>query len=263
MHLDDATAFIIDFMRHPRNDGYGTYGYELYLPIIVTAYIREIEGCTDHRSSIHNSSHAADLSPLFYEAAWNLCRQGILRPGIRRLGTQATDDGASGNGYSITSLGRAWLASDEPEPLLFEPTRIGELFRTLAQRLGIGFLQRAIEASRCHSFGGHLACCAMCGAAVESVLLAIAIARIGDEAEVLRNYRSSQGRRWLLNSITGNARQPVAERVRAAADLLSYWRDEAAHGTASSISEAEAHQALTRLLRFAQFANDSWQELTT
>jgi hypothetical protein len=45
-------------------------------------------------------------------------------------------------------------------------------------------------------------------------------------------------------------------------DLLSYWRDEAAHGTASEISETEAHTALGRLVRFAQFASDHWNELT-
>jgi hypothetical protein len=44
--------------------------------------------------------------------------------------------------------------------------------------------------------------------------------------------------------------------------LLSYWRDEAAHGTVSEIAEIEAHTALGRLVRFAQFTSDNWDELT-
>jgi hypothetical protein len=44
--------------------------------------------------------------------------------------------------------------------------------------------------------------------------------------------------------------------------LLSYWRDEAVHGTASQISETEAFTSLILLLRFAQYATDHWSELT-
>jgi hypothetical protein len=54
----------------------------------------------------------------------------------------------------------------------------------------------------------------------------------------------------------------IAEPFRSAIGLLSFWRDDAAHGLASEISEIEAHEALARLLRFAQFATENWEELT-
>jgi hypothetical protein len=65
-----------------------------------------------------------------------------------------------------------------------------------------------------------------------------------------------------LRGIVGQARTALAGPFRSATGLLTYWRDDAAHGLTSDISEIEAHEALSRLLRFAQFANDNWAELT-
>jgi hypothetical protein len=103
----------------------------------------------------------------------------------------------------------------------------------------------------------------MCGAAAESILLAVAIQKSGDEAATLTLYRTASGRRRVIEGIIGQARQTIAEPFRSATGLLSYWRDEAAHGLASAISEIEAHEALARLLRFAQFATENWDELTS
>ena len=42
MHIDDAAAFLVDFLRKPRpNHGYSTFGYEVYLPRVVVAYLQE------------------------------------------------------------------------------------------------------------------------------------------------------------------------------------------------------------------------------
>jgi hypothetical protein len=114
----------------------------------------------------------------------------------------------------------------------------------------------------CHRFGAYLACCAMCGAAAESILLAVAIAKSGDERATLTMYRAANGRRKVIDRVVGQARPTIAEPFRSATGLLAFWRDEAAHGPASTISEIEAHEALARLLRFAQFANDNWGEIT-
>jgi hypothetical protein len=110
MRVDDAASFIIDFLPTPRPDhGYRTYGYEIYLPNVIAAYLVEIEQSTEHISQLHDGRRAVELSPTFYEAAWELCRRGILRPGIRNSSAQATPDGASGNGYCLTALGRRWI----------------------------------------------------------------------------------------------------------------------------------------------------------
>jgi hypothetical protein len=263
MHIDDAAAFLVDFLRAPRPDhGYSTYGYDIYLPRVVVAYLQEIERSPEHllNSNLYNSPRAADLSPFFLEAAWELCRRGILRPGIRKFGAQT--DGGSGNGYCVTTLGRRWIDDGASAFFVADPDRLSQLFDKLSQRLGSGFLQRASEAVRCHAFGTYIGCCAMCGAAAESILLAVSIAKSGDEGATLKTYRAAGGRRKVVESVVGQARQPIGEPFRRAAELLSYWRDDAAHGLASTISEIEAHEALARLLRFAQFATENWAELT-
>jgi hypothetical protein len=136
------------------------------------------------------------------------------------------------------------------------------MFGKLSPQFGSGFLQRAAEAVTCHRFGAYLGCCAMCGAAAESILLAVAIAKSGDDVSTLAMYRAAQGRRKVIDRVVGQARQTIADPFRSATGLLSFWRDDAAHGLASAISETEAHEALARLTRFAQFAAENWDDLT-
>jgi hypothetical protein len=137
------------------------------------------------------------------------------------------------------------------------------MFGKLSPQFGSGFLQRAAEAVTCHRFGAYLGCCAMCGAAAESILLAVAIAKNGDDvAATLAMYRAPNGRRKVIDRIVGQVRPVIAEPFRSATGLLSFWRDDAAHGLASGISEIEAHEALARLIRFAQFAAENWDDLT-
>jgi len=127
---------------------------------------------------------------------------------------------------------------------------------------GDGFHQRAQEAIKCHHSLAYLACCAMCGAAAESLLLAAATAQIGNEAEALKIYLTSGGRRRLEQRLTGTMPGPVPGRFRTLLDLLSYWRDASAHGASTDISEIEAFDAIGRLLRLAHLASDHWTELT-
>jgi hypothetical protein len=101
----------------------------------------------------------------------------------------------------------------------------------------------------------------MAGAAAESVLLATAIAKTKDEAQVLSEYRTSSGRARVIKRITGG--NPVlGGRFADALGILAFWRDDAGHGTASTIGEIEAHEAISRLLRLAQFTSDNWEALT-
>ena len=44
--------------------------------------------------------------------------------------------------------------------------------------------------------------------------------------------------------------------------LLKYWRDEAAHGRQSDISDNESFTSLVLLLRFSLFAKDNHEVLT-
>lgn len=261
LHIEDAVAFVVNCIAKPRpTAAYSSYGYEVYLPNIVAAYLMEVEPTSAHSSTVRDSPRARELAPTFSEAAWDLCRRGILRPGVQTIGSQG--DGGTGHGYAVTAFGRDWISKGSLIPLLFDQSRLSRLFDTLSKRLGRGFQQRATEAATCHALGCYLASCAMCGAAAESIVLAAAIAKNRDEADVLKTYLASQGRRRTIDAVIHGARPSIAEPFRAATSLLSYWRDESAHGRASDISEIEAHTALGRLVRFAQFASDNWSELT-
>ncbi len=62
--------------------------------------------------------------------------------------------------------------------------------------------------------------------------------------------------------VDAQAKQEIAGQFQRATGLPSYWRDKAAHGTVSNISEIEAHEAIASLLCFAQFIHNNWNELT-
>jgi len=199
----------------------------------------------------------------FYDAAWELCRRGILRPGkIIPRGVSMTS--ALADSYSITASGKAWLNehADDQSLIPNDPGRLTEILLKFEPRFGHGFKQRAAEAVACHRFGNHLACCVMAGAAAESILLAVAIQKSGDESMILKEYGGSQGRKKITDKICLGLSGALAEQFKSLCSLLNYWRDQAGHGTASTISEIEAFHAISRLLRFAQFSSDNWTTLT-
>ena len=75
------------------------------------------------------------LSPLFYNAAWELCRRGIIRPGISEYGAQDTQDGSAGNGYSITPFGQQWLQEDASDDFVpTEPERFAQMLEPYKER---------------------------------------------------------------------------------------------------------------------------------
>jgi hypothetical protein len=254
----DATNLLIGWLREPDHGGYSAYGYDIYLPALVRAYLSK-QGIHHH----DQEGKLREMIPMLYAAAWDLCRRGILRPGIHSYNAQATADGASGNGYSITPFGKQWLAeADQDNFVPTEPERFGQMLAPYRQRFGPSFQERVQEAIRCYGAHAYLACCTMCGAGAESILLATAIAK-ADEATVLSQYNTSGGRRRVENIILGKARQEIRDEYVGYMTLLKYWRDQAAHGKVSGIKDNEAYTSLALLLRFAIFVNDHWAEFTT
>jgi hypothetical protein len=94
----------------------------------------------------------------FYDAAWELSRIGVLRPGSHAPMGQGQIGNAvfSGDGYSITEFGAAWLA-DPNRRVSGDASRLSEVFDAFAPKYGPGFSQRANEAIRCHRTGNYLA----------------------------------------------------------------------------------------------------------
>jgi hypothetical protein len=91
MDLDEAIAILLDLLR---NDRARNYGYDLY-----ARNGAEFAAQQRYPHEPFIEGRVRELSPIFYEAAWELCRRGIVRPGVRRAGEQAVEEG----GYPATS----------------------------------------------------------------------------------------------------------------------------------------------------------------
>jgi hypothetical protein len=197
-----------------------------------------------------------------YDAAWELCRIGVLRPGeIAPRGMLAVP--RLGDFYSITEFGRRWLKEAADRPFL-DQSHLNQVLQSYGERFGDGYRQRSVEAVRSYQTCNYLAACVMSGAAAESILLALAIAKSrGDEKQVLGVYLSRGGRDKVMKSLLGGVAEAVAIPVRTALDVMKYWRDDAGHGVKTSISVSHAGQSLTQLMHLAQIASDHWDKLTT
>ncbi len=250
--FEEANAYLLKSLRESP-DAYSGYGYGVYLPNIMRKCISEKISCrSDELNQI--DPHMTGISSHFYNSAWELCRRGILRPGIMVHGGQNTSDGDSGFGYTITPYGLRWLS--EPDDL-YVPTEEGQFSALISKykdKLGDAFHQRANEAIRCYSAHAYLACCVMCGASAESILLEVAISKVGDPEEVIKNYTKSDGTNYLRKVFNvANFPDRIKKHFENAFDLIKRWRDTAGHGLVTDMDEAEAYFSLGALLRLADY----------
>jgi hypothetical protein len=263
VHFDDAYEVLIKYLvavpeskgQRMRGGQSQSHGGDIWIPHVVQGYWQ----------SRPEKITAEDLQDRhfqpFYDAAWDLCRIGVIRPGEFAPRGWATDAGLySGDTFSITRFGRTWLKDASQRPIA-DPGRLSGVLQGFADRFGGGFAQRATEAVRTYRTGNYLAACVMSGTAAESILLALATAKIGDEAKVLVEYNATGGRRRLTKRICINVSAAVAAQLEATLQAVRYWHDGTGHATMTPVSEIEAHSSLTDLLRLAQFTHDHWTEL--
>jgi hypothetical protein len=265
IHFDDALASVLRHLVKAVTssevpDHVRSMETDIVLPRIADTYLRSIDIPPDR---LPNNRSAWQYYRPFYDAAWQLCRSGILRPGRIAPRQMAVAD-ATGDYFSITEFGRRWLVENAAQmPSISEdPGRLAQALNSFASRYGPAFAQRATEAALCHRLGAYLAACVMSGAAAESIFLAVAIEKSQDEEATLKAYSVPGGRAAIIKTITSGLKSGLANEFTTHSQLLTYWRDEAAHGRASAISEIEAFMALGRLHRFALFAQDKWSDLT-
>jgi hypothetical protein len=111
------------------------FGYDVWLPEVIVAYIIEVEHSTEHLQNLYGGRRQTELSPLFYDAAWGLCRRGIFRPGIKDARGPGAADGASAEGYSLTAVGRSWIEQGASAVFIADPDRISQMFDKLSPQV--------------------------------------------------------------------------------------------------------------------------------
>lgn len=248
----EAHALIVKWMWSPDPQTARSFGYDLYLPPVISKHLGNPPHGEIERFMRINM-------PAFTGAAWELCRRGLLRPGVREFGGQGTNEGF---GYSITLLGKEWLAESETDRFIaMAPTQIGEMLGRHKMRFGDGFQERSQEAIRCYQANAFLACCTMCGAAAESIVLALAFAK-GNKALILKEYPTKGGRGRVQAKVFRTVPRFIQDQAEAGLSLLKYWRDDAAHGEFCGLSEVQAFTSTLLLLRLAALADDNWDALT-
>jgi hypothetical protein len=250
---DDALTFIVQTLRDTKAN---LEDYHVNMTRIFDLYLKNVCKHQDYQIE----AGYRHIAPIFYVAAWELCRRGVLRPGTTNNYGQVT---GHGEGYTVTPTGAKWIKeAAQGVPLPIEPGRFSKLLDNFASRFGASYGERSQEALRCYGASAYLGCCAMCGAAAESILLGMAIAKDGDQQKIENLCSSGDGRGEVENLILASQRENVQTECRGYLSLLKYWGDLAPHGKVSGVTEAEAHTALMLLLRLAQLANDRWDELT-
>src|SRR6266481_4851925 len=113
-------SLINRWIRDKPSAEYSSYGYAVYLSNAIRWHLHE----SGERDQQVIERSIPNLSPVFVAAAWELCRRGVIRPGVRQLHTQSTEHGSAGEGYSITPFGAQWAAeSDRDDFVPTEPQR--------------------------------------------------------------------------------------------------------------------------------------------
>jgi len=277
LHFEDAVNFLIEELAKIPEAGPGqtsarqqrAYGSDVWIDLVSRQY-------WDSRGIQISNMSQDEIEPYvapLYDAAWELCRRGVLRPAAavpagqssaNQIGQRINAAPFFGDGYSLTAWGREWVrkAASERTTMPSAPGRLTEVLHQFKVLFGEGYAQRAAEAVSDWRTGNYLSACTMAGAAAESILIAAAISKSEDEAKVLSEYRTSRGRTNVIKLVTAGTATGLGERFTNALGILAYWRDDAGHGTASTIGEIEAHEAISRLLRLAQFTSDNWAALT-
>jgi hypothetical protein len=263
-HTDEIFDYLVHHLAalgvqtNFRGQRSGARDADLYLPdTIWNFWLPRLDRSSGKYMSI-NELEQERMIP-FYDAVWELCRLGVLRPGeFAPLGMAHPK--MFGDSYVITSFGRTWLQEAKLRPFI-DMSRLAQLLSTFSSRFGDGYAQRATESVKTYRTANWLAASVMAGAAAESILIALAVAKSGDERRVLKTYNGPSGRAATTKMVLDGVRASVQQHLENALLVLHYWRDSASHGVSSSITEIEAHASLMQLLRLAQFADKNWDPL--
>ncbi|WP_374331357.1 hypothetical protein [Aestuariivirga sp.] len=254
LSLDEAIGFLIQRAHERLNTEAYDYGYDLQVDSALDAFLGSMQ-----YGQLRDQARRV-LFPIMAEAAWELCKRGVLRPGVSKWGGQGLD---TGHGYTITAAGRDWLSNGATDDyLLMQPGSLAASLREHASLFGLGYEQRVREALICRDVQAWLSCCAMAGAAAEAILISLAIQILGDETKVFSIYNSKSGRHELQKAVRRDWKEHDATQLNTMMKIVAYWRDDAAHGRFIDVTQATAEEALRQLLHLSLWVGREWARLT-
>jgi hypothetical protein len=264
---EDAYAFmarlIHDHIRAGKIGELGNHGFDIYLPQVIDRYLPAdpMQGYPSRPISI-TGKPKANVHRAFFDASWQMCLAGLLRPSSADDRFNGQNAG-QGDGYSFTAGGLKWFTEGDAGAVVLSTGRIGQLLAEHGTKFGAGYMERSQQAVICHNARAFVASCAMSGAASESILLTVAIAKEKDEAEVIKKYKAQSGRSAIEKIIFGGKKDAFVNQFKSGLELLKYWRDESAHGHSTGFDDVEATVAINQLLRFVQRCNENWDSLVS
>lgn len=90
MHIEDAAAFIVKFITKPSAAAaYSDYGYDIYVPNVIAAYLVEVEKIPQHL--VRDHPRGRELTSFFFDAAWDFCAEECFDPACLIAVTRITE----------------------------------------------------------------------------------------------------------------------------------------------------------------------------
>src|SRR5688572_20619228 len=100
--IDDAVQFIVRYLRSRRHDRdsarFGSSPYDTRLHLVARDYLSE-SGVFEH--ILNDAVNSRRELESFFAAAWELCRRGILRPGVNSFASHASAPWLGGTGSQL------------------------------------------------------------------------------------------------------------------------------------------------------------------
>ena len=250
--LEDARSYIINaFANLQEPNPLKQYGYDIFLQNLIMKY-----AATDLGMRVEEThgpcDQVIDISPIFIEAGWDLCRLGILSPYTKTLSGQAMPQ----PGLSITSYGREWIkASKDEEYTPVETERFGRALSKYKDFFGKAYYARALEALNCYHSHNDLASCVMSGGAAEAILIATA-EHLNIE---LKNKESTDSICNKIIALPNPEKLSGVERtLKTYSGIIKIWRDSGIHHKEWSIDSDQSYLSLKTLLLMAIFCSGRW-----
>lgn len=256
IHTEECYSFFVGWLQQRLTRGHWDAGdYDFQVSQVFHDFLSA-------RNLIPNGMWQTDfihgwLSNKFQDVAWSLAVQGAIRPTRRTLLRTIVKDHVV-DGYSLTTDGQTWLTSESTDIFARGPQHLVKLLCEFESNFGSDYATRAREAANSLNARCYLACCAMCGAAAESILLCLSTEMLGSRAEAERIYYGKSGRDRLYKALTDQKAQGLQNTISSAFNILKHWRDESSHGASSSCGRDHAMEAIRILHSLAQTAKKDW-----